>query len=70
MTHDDLIAAMAALELRQVDLQHLLDVSDRTTRLWVSGKSPVPVYLELLLETWSKYPRTLELARALRIPAS
>lgn len=42
MTPEQLSAALAALGLTQADYARLIDVSQKTVWMWVSGRTPVP----------------------------
>jgi transcriptional regulator with XRE-family HTH domain len=50
MTNGELRAALAELKLTQAALARLADVNIRTVRRWVSGYTPVPHYVTIILE--------------------
>lgn len=63
MTHHELRDALSALNISQVELGRLLDTQDRTVRRWVSGSTPVPGPVAVLVRLWLLRPELVEISR-------
>ena len=49
MTGDDYKKAITVLKMTQVGSARFFGVNDRTVRFWISGRSPVPRVVSMLL---------------------
>ena len=57
LTPQQLRRALRRLGLNQVQAAKRLNVTDRTVRRWVAGKSRVPESVAMLLEIWLRERR-------------
>lgn len=64
MSASELIEALDALDMEQIELARLLDVGPATVRRWVAGSTSAPGYVALVLRMLVARPELLVLIGA------